>query len=216
MTKKLIPAVGYTRRSTDTQERSIPDQQAFVERCAAQHGYAKKRWFIDDAMSGTSTKGRNAFEQLIATAENGRDFETILCCDISRFSRGGTNETGHYLHRLHLAGVNVLFSADGVPEGDQGALIQGVNSWQVRQYSVKLARDTIRGQNSNVRERKSAPGGAAPYGYDKQHLTADGKLLRTLRLLPDGSKQEFGPNGTLLRVIKPGVNVKKAKSDVIR
>jgi DNA invertase Pin-like site-specific DNA recombinase len=216
MTKKPIPAVGYARRSTDMQERSIPDQQAFVERWAGDNGYRILRWFIDDAISGTGTKGRNAFEQLIATAENGRDFQTILCYDISHFSRGGTNETGYYLHRLHLAGVNVVFTAEGIPDGDEGELIQGVKSWQARQYSVKLARDTIRGQISNIRERKSAPGGMAPYGYDKQHLTADGKLLRTLRWLPDGSKQEFGPDGKLLRVIEPGVNIKKAKSDIIR
>ncbi len=216
MAKNLIAAVGYARRSTDLQERSIPDQQAYVTKWAAEHGYRIVRWFIDDAISGTSAKGRNAFEQLIATAENGRDFETILCYDISRFSRGGTNETGYYLHRLRLAGVDVLFTADGIPEGDEGELIQGVKSWQARQYSVKLARDTIRGQISNIRERKSAPGGMAPYGYDKQHMTSDGTVLRTLRWMADGSKQEFGPDGKLLRVIEAGVNIKKAKSDIIR
>ncbi len=79
-----------------------------------------------------------------------------------------------------------------------------------------LTCDTFRGQISNIRERKSAPGGMAPYGYDKQHLTADGKLLRTLRWMPDGSKQEFGPDGKLLRVIEPGVKIKKAKRDIIR
>jgi len=212
----LIPAVGYLRRSTDLQERSIPDQRAYIEKWAAEHGYRIMRWYIDDAISGTSTKGRNAFEQMIAAAENGRDFDAILCYDISRFSRGGTNETGYYLHRLKLAGVEVVFTADGIPEGDEGELIQGVKSWQARQYSVKLARDTIRGQISNIRERKSAPGGVAPYGYDKQHLSSDGKLLRTLRWMPDGSKQEFDSNGKLLRVIEPGVNSKKAKSDIIR
>jgi DNA invertase Pin-like site-specific DNA recombinase len=216
MTKTLIPAVGYARRSTDMQERSIPDQQAAVERWAAEHGYRVLRWYIDDAVSGTSARGRDAFEQMLKAAENGRDFETVLCYDISRFSRGGTNETGFYLHRLHLACVGVVFTADGIPEGDEGELIQGVKSWQTRQYSVKLARDTILGQISNIRERKSAPGGVSPYGYDKQHLTADGKLLRTLRWMPDGSKQEFGPDGKLLRVIEPGVNIKKAKSDIIR
>ncbi len=76
----------------------------------------------------------DAFEQLITTAENGRDFETVLCYDISRFSRGGTNETGFYLHRLKMAGVDVVFTADGIPEGDEGELIQGVKSWQARQY----------------------------------------------------------------------------------
>ena len=211
-----VRAVGYARRSTDMQERSIPDQRAYVEKWAKEHGYEIVRWFIDDAISGTSTKGRNAFEQLITTAENGRDFETILCYDISRFSRGGTNETGFYLHWLKVAGVDVVFTADGIPEGDEGELIQGVKSWQARQYSIKLARNSIRGQISNIKERKSAPGGMAPSGYDKQHLTSDGMVLRTLRWLPDGSKQEFGPDGKLLRVIESGVNIKKDKSDVIR
>ena len=95
---------------------------------------------------------------MIETAENGRDFEPILCYDISRFSRGGTNETGYYLHRLKLAGVEVLFPADGIPEGDEGELIQGVKSWQARNTRSKLARDTIRGQISNIRERKMRPG----------------------------------------------------------
>ena len=150
MAKKWIPAVGYARRSTDMQERSIPDQQAFVNEWAMRHGYQIIRWYIDDAISGTSAKGRNAFEQMIATAEEGGDFETILCYDISRFSRGGTNETGFYLHRLKTAGVDVLFTAAGIPEGDDGELIQGVKSWQARQYSVKLARDSIRGQPNSI------------------------------------------------------------------
>jgi hypothetical protein len=65
---------------------------------------------------------------MIATAENGRDFDTLRCYDNSRFSRGGTNETGFYLHRLKFAGVDVNFTADGIPEGDEGEMIQGVKS----------------------------------------------------------------------------------------
>jgi site-specific DNA recombinase len=216
MTKTLIPAVGYARRSTDMQERSIPDQQAAVGRWAAEHGYRVLRWYIDDAVSGTSARGRDAFEQMMKAAENGRDFETVLCYDISRFSRGGTNETGFYLHRLHLVGVGVVFTADGIPDGDEGELIQGVKSWQARQYSVKLARDSIRGQLSNLRERKSAPGGQPPYGYDKQHLTPGGQVLRTLRWLPDGSKQEIAPDGRVIRTIAGDVYVAKAKGDIVR
>jgi DNA invertase Pin-like site-specific DNA recombinase len=216
MAKNTIAAVGYARRSTDLQERSIPDQQAYVEKWAVEHRYRIIRWYVDDAISGTSTRGRDQFEQMIADAENGRDFDAVLVYDISRFSRGGTNETGYYLHRLKLAGVETIFCAEGIPDGEEGELLQGVKSWQARQYSVKLARDTIRGQISNIRERKSAPGGIAPFGYDKQHLTSDGQLLRTLRWMPDGSKQEFGPDGKLLRTLEPGVNIKKAKSDIIR
>ena len=100
------------------------------------------RWYVDDAISGTSTKGRDAFESMIREAENGRDFEAVLCYDISRFSRGGTNETGFYLHRLTLAGVKAVFTAEGIPEGDEGELLQGVKSWQARQFSGQRLRDT--------------------------------------------------------------------------
>ena len=212
----IVTAVGYARRSTDLQERSIPDQKAYLERWAKENDHRIARWYVDDAISGTSAKGRDQFERMIAAAENGRDFETILCYDVSRFSRGGTNETGYYLYRLQQAGVNVAFCADAIPEGDEGELLQSVKSWQARQYSVKLSRDTIRGSISSVMERRSAPGGVPPYGYDKQHQTAAGQVLRTFRWLPDLRKQEFNPEGKLVRVLDTNETVKKAKSDIVR
>lgn len=209
-------AVGYARRSTEMQERSIPDQQAYVEQWAAEHGYTIVKWFLDDAVSGTGTRGRDAFAQMIAAAENGRDFDAVLCYDMSRFSRGGTNETGYYLHRLKMAGVEAVFPAEGIPEGDEGELLQGVKSWQARQYSVKLSRDSIRGLISTITIRHSTPGGVPPFGYDKQHLTSDGRVLRTFRWLPDGQKEEYDPAGKLVRILPAGETVKKAKSDIVR
>ncbi|OQB78883.1 MAG: Recombinase [Planctomycetes bacterium ADurb.Bin126] len=214
--KSVVKAVGYARRSTDMQERSIPDQKAYVERWAGEHGYVVARWYIDDAISGTSAKGRDQFEQMITEAENGRDFDAVLVYDISRFSRGGTNETGYYLHRLKLVGVDAVFCAEGIPEGDEGELLQGVKSWQARQYSVKLARDSIRGSLSNMTQRKTRLGSQAPFGYDRQYLAADGKVLRVLRDMPDGSRQEFSPDGRLVRVLPKGERLPKAKSDTVR
>lgn len=210
-----IPAVAYLRRSTDMQERSIPDQRAYIARWASEHGYRVTAEYVDDAISGTSAKGRNGFERMIADAERGAKFKAVLCYDISRFSRGGTNETGYYLHRLQRSGVDALFCAEGIPEGDEGELLQGVKSWQARQFSVKLSRDTIRGTISHITEKRCAPGGMPPFGYDKQHRSASGQVLRTFRWLPDGSKHELGPDGSLLRTLAPGEMVKKAKSDLV-
>lgn len=218
MAKKNIAAAGYARRSSDLQERSVPDQKAYLEKWAKQNGYRIVRWYVDDAISGTSTKGRDQFERMITDAEakQRRDFEAVLCYDISRFSRGGTNETGFYLHRLSVVGVHALFPAEGIPEGDEGELLQGVKSWQARQYSVKLSRDCIRGTISHIMDKRCAPGGVPPYGYDKQHCTAAGQVLRVFRSMPDGSKQEYGPDGKLVRVLEPGQSLKKAKSDIVR
>src|SRR5690606_10576022 len=112
MSTRAIKAVGYARRSTDMQERSIPDQQSFVQRWAKENGYSIERWYVDDAISGTSAKGRVSFERMMKDAEGG-GFAAVLCYDMSRFSRGGTNETGYYLHRLSMAGVQVIFCAEG-------------------------------------------------------------------------------------------------------
>jgi len=198
------------------QDRSIPDQKAYVEKWAKENGHTIARWYVDDAISGTSTRDRDDFEQMISDAEAGSDFGTVLCYDLSRFSRGGTNETGYYLHRLKKAGVDAIFCAEGIPEGDEGELIQSVKSWQARQYSVKLARDCIRGQLSHLTQRRSRPGSQAPFGYDRQYLAPDGKLLRVLREMPDGSRQEFSPDGTLLRTLPKGERLPKAKSDTAR
>jgi hypothetical protein len=47
---------------------------------------------VHDEPSADQHQGRKAFDELIAAAENGRDFETSLY-DIALL-RGGTNETG--------------------------------------------------------------------------------------------------------------------------
>ncbi|KPJ77404.1 MAG: hypothetical protein AMS14_00590 [Planctomycetes bacterium DG_20] len=214
--RNLVKAVGYARRSTDMQERSIPDQQAFVERWAAEHGYTILRWFTDDAVSGTSTKGREAFERMIHDAENGRGFDAVLVYDISRFSRGGSTEIGFFLYRLQQAGVRVVFCAEALPEDDGGELLLGVKSWQAHQYCVKLSRDCIRGAVSSIKVKRSAPGGRAPYGYDRQYLAPDGQVLRSIRHLPDGRKQEFDAQGRHVRFIPGPEGIGKVRSDIVR
>ena len=212
----VVKAVGYARRSTDMQERSIPDQQAYVQHWAEENGYHIVRWYVDDAISGTSTKGREAFERMIHEAENGRDFDAVLVYDISRFSRGGSTEMGFFLYRLQQAGVRVTFCAEALPDDDGGELLLGVKSWQAHQYSVKLSRDSIRGAVSAVNVNHSLQGGKAPYGYDKQHVTPDGQVVRTIRSLPDGRKAESDAQGRHVRFIAGSERPGKVRSDIVR
>ena len=58
-------AVGYVRRSTDRQEQSIPDQKKAIETYAAEHDLSLVKFYTDDAISGTSTLGRRAFQQMV-------------------------------------------------------------------------------------------------------------------------------------------------------
>ena len=70
--------VGYLRRSTDRQEQSIPDQKRAIETYATEHSLKLVKFYVDDAIRGTDTFGRRAFQQMIkdiyfanATSESG-------------------------------------------------------------------------------------------------------------------------------------------------
>ena len=81
-------AVGYVRRSTDRQEQSIPDQKRAIEKYVAEHGLRLLRFYVDDAISGTSTVGRRAFQAMMADAKRPScDFGMIVVYDVKRFGR---------------------------------------------------------------------------------------------------------------------------------
>ena len=62
-TRKQPPnrAVGYVRRSTDRQEQSIEDQKKALQDYATEHGLRLAKFYVDDAISGTSTLGQAGF-----------------------------------------------------------------------------------------------------------------------------------------------------------
>src|SRR5213076_2968589 len=86
-------AVGYLRRSTDRQEQSIPDQKKAVEQYAATHGLRIDKFYTDDAISGTSTIGRRAFQQMMEDAQRpDKPFGLVIVYDVKRFGRVGNDE----------------------------------------------------------------------------------------------------------------------------
>lgn len=94
-------AVGYLRRSTDRQEQSIPDQRKAIERYAAEHDLELARYFVDDAISGTSATRRPAFQEMVGQAQQEcRPFSYVVVYDVKRFGRLDNDEAGYYRHIL--------------------------------------------------------------------------------------------------------------------
>lgn len=99
-------AVGYLRRSTNQQEQSIADQRAAIEQYAREHGTNVLRYYVDDAISGTRSDSRKAFQAMIADARRqGCPFGIIIVYDIKRFGRVDNDEAGHYRYVLRRCGV---------------------------------------------------------------------------------------------------------------
>jgi DNA invertase Pin-like site-specific DNA recombinase len=211
-------AVGYARRSTDRQEQSIPDQQKVIQHYCDENGIRLLRWYIDDAISGTSSVNRPGFQKLLADAQTGHaEFGLIVVYDVKRFGRVDNDEAGYYRHLLKQAGVEVLYAAEGFAGGETDDLLRPVKQWQARQESKDLSKVTIRGLVSKA-QGGSWMGGVPPHGYDLRYETdhPDPKLrtfLFTLRHMPDGTKQMLDRKGSLMRVLARGEGLNISKRD---
>ena len=111
----MIKVASYCRVSTDKddQANSFESQQryfrAYIDR---QPEWELYQVYADEGITGTSTKKRAAFNQMIADARMGK-FERILTKEVSRFSRN-ILDTIAYTRELKALGVGVLFLNDGI------------------------------------------------------------------------------------------------------
>jgi DNA invertase Pin-like site-specific DNA recombinase len=206
-------AVGYVRRSTDRQEQSIPDQKKAIETYAAEHDLSLVKFYTDDAISGTSTLGRRAFQQMVQDAQKStKRFDRIIVYDVKRFGRVDNDEAGYYRHILKTHGVEVLYVSENFNGDTTDDLVRPVKQWQARQESKDLSKVTIRGLLSKV-EGGWWMGGTPPYGYDLRYENAEGKFLFILRFMPDGSKQLLDEKGNLIRTLARGESLNISKRD---
>ena len=142
-------AVTYLRRSTDRQEQSIADQRNHLTAYADEHGFTIVGEYINDAISGTTTHERGAFQQMIRAAQHpGRQFDYILVYDVKRFGRVDNDEAGYFRQLLRQSGVEVVYTSERLSGTDSDELLLPVLQWNARRESKDLSKVTIRGQLS--------------------------------------------------------------------
>ncbi len=209
-------AIGYVRRSTDRQEQSIPDQKKAIEKYTDDHDLRLLRFYVDDAISGTSTVGRRAFLDMIADAKRRScDFGFVVVYDVKRFGRVDNDEAGYYRHILRTEGVEIIYVSENFTGDGTDDLLRPVKQWQAREESKDLAKVVIRGQLSKTESGGGGwwMGGAPPYGYDLAYESQTGQCLFYLRYMPDGSKQMFNEKWKLIRTLQRGESVAVSRRD---
>src|SRR5712691_4985442 len=209
----LRPAVGYLRRSTNRQEQSIGDQKAAIERHAVDQGFAILRFYTDDAISGTSTDARKAFQKLLEDAQSDTcDFRAVLVYDIKRFGRVDNDEAGHYRYLLRKNRIDVVYVSEGFQGDDTDDLLRPVKQWQARQESRDLSKVSIRGLLS-LSQGGWWLGGMPPYGFDLLYHDGGGRPYQRVRFMPNGEKRVYSMEGAHLRTLPPRERLSTAKSD---
>lgn len=134
----------YARVSTDKDEQlnSLENQvQYYTELIQSKPCWTYVEGYIDEGISGTSTKNRAAFNRMIADAKTGR-FDFILTKEISRFSRS-TLDSILYTQELLEHNVGVLFQNDNINTLDPDSefrlvVMAGVAQDEVRKLSERL------------------------------------------------------------------------------
>ena len=206
-------AAGYLRRSTDRQEQSIEDQRRAILGYAEARGFLVNKFYIDDAISGTVTDDRKAFQQLMLDArEPGRLWDFVLVYDVKRFGRIDNDEAGHYRFLLRQAGVDVIYVTENFNGDDTDDLLRPVKQWQARQESKDLSKVTIRGQLS-LSEGGWWLGGVPPYGFDLLYFDSACKPYTIVRFLDDGRKEVLDTEGKRQRVLPRGESLSVSKKD---
>lgn len=178
----------YARVSTDRDEQlnSLENQvQYYTELIQSKLNWTYVEGYIDEGISGTSTKKRDSFNRMIEDAKAGR-FDFIITKEISRFSRS-TLDSIKYTQELLEHDVGVLFQNDNINTLDSDSefrlvVMAGVAQDEVRKLSERLKfgfRQAIK--NGHVL------GNDKLWGYDKKDcvLTINEEEARVVRRIFD-------------------------------
>lgn len=178
----------YARVSTDKDEQlnSLENQvQYYTELIQSKPNWTYIAGYVDEGISGTSTKKRDSFNRMIADAKAGR-FDFIITKEISRFSRS-TLDSIQYTQELLEHDVGVLFQNDNINTLDSDSefrlvVMAGVAQDEVRKLSERLKfgfRQAIK--NGHVL------GNDKLWGYDKKDcvLTINEEEAKVIRRIFD-------------------------------
>ena len=178
----------YARVSTDQDEQlnSLENQvQYYTELIKSKKSWTFVPGYIDEGISGTTTRRRDDFNRMIRDAKAGL-FDFIITKEISRFSRS-TLDSIKYTQELLENGVGVFFQNDNINTLDTDSefrlvIMAGVAQDEVRKLSERLKfgfRQAIK--NGHVL------GNDKLYGYDKKDcvLTINEEEAEIVRIIFD-------------------------------
>jgi len=164
----------YARVSSESDEQlnSLDNQIAYYE------NYIKNnsQWtfvpgYIDEGLSGISTKKRRHFNEMIADAKAGM-FDLIITKEISRFARN-TLDSLQYTRELHSWGVGVFFQNDNINTLDEDAELRLTIMSSIAQDELRKLSSRVKFGHQQAIKSSVVLGNSRIFGYQK----ADKRLV---------------------------------------
>ena len=154
----------YCRVSTDKEDQlnSLETQKNFFTEYAARNGHHLVKLYADEGISGTKTKNRKAFLQLMRDAGL-HAFDMLVVKDISRFARN-TVDLLQNVRTLKSLGIETLFLTANMTVLGQSEFVLTVFGALAQEESANISKRVKFGKKENAKK------GRVPnlvYGYNK-------------------------------------------------
>ena len=158
----------YARVSSETDEQlnSLDNQISYYE------NFIKKneQWtfvpgYVDEGLSGISTKKRKHFNEMIADAKDGQ-FDLIITKEISRFARN-TVDSLQYTRNLLGWGVGVFFQNDNINTLDEDAELRLTIMSSIAQDELRKLSSRVKFGHQQAIKSNVVLGNSRIFGYKK-------------------------------------------------
>ena len=179
LTSMNLRVTDYSRVSTDhlEQQKSLKNQvEHFDDMIKNNSNWTYVPGYIDNGISGTSTKKRNNFIKMIEDARNGM-FDLIITKEISRFSRN-TLDSIKYTRELLSYGVAVLFVNDNINTALPDSELRLTIMASMAQDEIRRLSERVKfGMNRSI-INGTILGNDMLYGYKKDKNTGNLVIIR--------------------------------------
>lgn len=174
--KKKIRVAAYCRVSTEQEEQlgSFENQvKYYTELINNTPDWVMTGIFADEGISGTGTKKRQGFQNMIKACREGK-VDRVITKSISRFARN-TADCLHYSRELKDLGIPIFFEKEGIDTmAASGELLFTILSSLAQEESRNISENTTWGIRSKFKQGVPMINTGNFMGYDKDE---NGKLV---------------------------------------
>ncbi|MDD5017408.1 MAG: recombinase family protein, partial [Eubacteriales bacterium] len=135
----------YCRVSTDNDDQinSLESQKKYFNEYIERNPiWELTQIYVDEGITGTSTKKRHAFNRMVADAQNHK-FDLLLTKEISRFARN-TLDSIFYTRKLKELGIGVIFMNDNINTLDADAELRLTIMSSIAQEESRKTSDRVK------------------------------------------------------------------------
>lgn len=207
---RRIRLAAYCRVSTNNEDQllSFENQVTYYKDYAKRHPeYELVKIYADEGISGTSTRHREEFKQMIADCEAG-NIDLIITKSISRFARN-TADCLKFSRMLKDIGVGIQFEKEGINtlEGS-GELLFTILSSLAQDESRSISENTTWGIRSLFRQGVLHLNAKRFLGYDKDEtgqLVINKEQAVIVRRIYDQYMNGYNPDVIARQLCEEGI-----------